>query len=346
MNIDPTPPDPSTSAKDEVSAFQSLEAELILSAIESAGFLPDGRLMALNSYENRVYQVGLDDQGLVIAKFYRPGRWSDEAILEEHSVLKALHEAEIPVAAMLRSEDQRTLFHHAGFRFALCPRKAGRPPELEDPDTLEALGRLVARMHQVTRQHTIRHREPLDPETFGRRPLAVLEAFPFVNNALKGRYLETAHSVLKAVEAMFINETPEPPLLLHGDLYAGNLLMSTEGPLLLDFDDARLGPPVQDLWMLAQGSPSERRRAFLDLVEGYETFATLPKGSLRLIEPLRTLRLIHLTGWIAARHGDPALLRAYPRFGTDSDLNERIRDLEDQAERLAAVAATDDPFPL
>lgn len=325
--------------------FDRLDPECLLSALESEGFLPDGRIMALNSYENRVYQIGLEDQGFVVAKFYRPGRWTDEAILEEHALLEALHEAEIPVAPMLRNKEGSTLFHQAGFRFALCPRKAGRPPELEDPETLEALGRLIARLHQVAQQRPFLHRPTLDPDQYGTRALSIILKGATLGDSLIDAYRAAAEAALLEVGHVFVpNQTVMQTV--HGDLYAGNLLMSPEGPLLLDFDDARTGPPIQDLWMLAQGDPSQRRWAMDALIEGYETFATLPVHSLRLIEALRTLRLMHLTAWLVERQGDPAFPSAFPKFGSEADWQERILDLEDQIDRMKQVRQEDVLFPI
>ena len=326
--------------------FDGLDAECLLQALDAQGFHPDGRIMALNSYENRVYQVGLDDLGFVIAKFYRPGRWSDEAILEEHALLAALVEAEIPVAAMLPDRHGQTLFHQAGFRFALCPRLAGRPPELEDPDTLEALGRLIARVHLVLSTRVFKHRPSLNAETFGLEPLMKIS----VQRALRDdsrieRYLKIGEQALAGVRSLLEREDPLKTHPVHGDLYAGNILMGPEGPILLDLDDSRTAPPIQDLWMLAQGDPRERRLALDTLIEGYETFQTLPAGSLRMIEALRTLRLIHMTAWLIERQGDPAFPSAYPHFDSDSDWAMRVVDLEDQVERMAKVRDDGDCFP-
>lgn len=321
------PPDPHP--------FETLTPDLIGDALESAGWQPDGRIMALNSYENRVFQVGLEDDGFAIAKFYRPGRWSDEAILEEHRFLKDLEEAEIPVAPMLEDAEGRSLFYFADFRFSLSPRIGGRPPETEDLDTLESLGRLVARIHAIGKLRPFHHRPSIDPLSYGHVPGQRLLEGGFIPSNLLTAYHEALEAALTLIDEAFTSTGPLASIRVHADAYPGNILATPEGPLLLDFDDARMGPRVQDLWMLAQGDDADRRMALMTLIEGYDTFEHFDLRELRLIEPLRTLRLIHYTEWLSARTQDPAFPRAFPEFGTPSYWVERTHELLNQAERMA-----------
>ncbi|MEY2696272.1 MAG: hypothetical protein RL333_410 [Pseudomonadota bacterium] len=315
--------------------FESLTPDLIGDALESAGWAPDGRIMALNSYENRVFQVGLETGGFAIAKFYRPGRWSDSAILEEHQYLKELKEAEIPVAPMLENREGESLFFYADFRFALSPRVGGRPPETEDLDQLESLGRLIARIHAIGKLHPFHHRPTIDPSSYGHRPgQRLLEGGLIPSNLLNG-YQEALEAALVAIDAAFEGSGAVSSIRLHADAYPGNILATADGPLLLDFDDARMGPRVQDLWMLAQGDDAARRMALMTLIEGYDLFESFDPRELRLIEPLRTLRLIHYTDWLSARTQDPAFPKAFPDFGTPAYWTERTHELLNQVERMA-----------
>lgn len=315
--------------------FEALTPDRIGDAMEAAGWPPDGRIMALNSYENRVFQVGLEDGGFAIAKFYRPGRWSDAAILEEHHFLKELAQAEIPVAPMLEDGEGRTLFHFGDFRFALSPRIGGRPPETEDLDTLESLGRLVARIHAVGKLKTFHHRPTIDALTYGHIPGQRILESGLIPSNLVSAYHHALEAALSAIDTAFEAQGPLGTIRVHADAYPGNILATAEGPLLLDFDDARMGPRVQDLWMLAQGDEGDRRLALMTLIEGYDTFESFDARELRLIEPLRTLRLIHYTDWLSARTQDPAFPRAFPNFGSAAYWTERTHELLNQVERMA-----------
>ena len=316
--------------------FDRLTPDLIVNTLSDHGFEPDGRIMALNSYENRVFQVGLESGGFAIVKFYRPERWSDEAILEEHAFLKALEEAEIPVAPMLEDQEGQTLFHAEGFRFSLSPRIGGRPPEIEDLDTLEALGRLIARVHAIGKQTPFRHRPTINSETYGHQASQRLLARNLIPASLETGYLDALREALSLVDLRFSEHSDRSCIRLHADAYVGNILETPEGPLLLDFDDARMGPRIQDLWMLAQGDEQERQMALMTLIEGYDTFETLDLHEFHLVEPLRTLRLIHYTEWLSARTEDPAFFSAFPHFGTDHYWKERTVELQDQIERMQA----------
>lgn len=316
--------------------FDQLTPDRIAMMLSQEGFETDGRIMALNSYENRVFQVGLESGGFAIAKFYRPGRWSDEAIQEEHAFIQDLQAAEIPVAPMLENHEGLTLFTGEGFRFSLSPRIGGRVPEIENLDTLEGLGRLMARVHAIGKQRPFLHRPSLNPETYGHAPAGRILGLGLVPNSLLNPYREKLDEALSLVDACFAASGERASIRLHADAYAGNILETQDGPLLLDFDDSRMGPRVQDLWMLAQGEDQERQMALMTLIEGYDTFESFDVRELSLIEALRTLRLIHYTDWLSARTQDPAFTVAFPHFGTDHYWKEKIVELEDQIERMQA----------
>lgn len=325
-----------TSSGDQAHPFARLTPDQIVTALLQHGFEADGRIMALNSYENRVFQVGLEQGGFLIAKFYRPGRWSDEAILEEHAYQNALVEAEVPVSGMIANDEGQTLFKADGYRFSLSPRMGGRVPEIEDLETLEALGRLIARMHAIGKKTPFVHRPEVSPLNYGHLPAERILASGLIPSNRLNAYESALRSALRLVDEAFSCAQPLERLRLHADLYAGNILDTREGPLLLDFDDARMGPRVQDLWMLAQGSDQERQIALMTLIEGYDTFETFDLKELRLIEPLRTLRLIHFTEWLSARTQDPAFFSVFPHFGSDHDWMERTVELQEQIERMQA----------
>ena len=235
---------------------------------------------------------------------------------------------------MIPDGEGRTLFKTEDFRFSLSPRMGGRTPEIEDLDTLEALGRLIARLHAVGKQTPFLHRPALNPVTYGEAPADNIIRRGIVPSNLQGNYENALRDALGLIEEQFSCFGDMPCVRLHADLYAGNILVSHEGPLLLDFDDARMGPRVQDLWMLAQGNEQERQMALMTLIEGYDTFETFDVRELRLIEPLRTLRLIHYTEWLSARTSDPAFFSAFPHFGSECYWLERTVELQEQIERM------------
>jgi Ser/Thr protein kinase RdoA (MazF antagonist) len=314
--------------------FSLLEPGLILDALQAAGWRGDGRLLALNSYENRVYQVWLEDGPAVVAKFYRPGRWSDAQILEEHRYTAELAELEIPVVAPLASGGA-TLHAHAGFRFAAYPRRGGRAPELDDPETLAWIGRFIGRIHAVGATAPFVHRPSIDVDGFGREPRDWLLEHDAIPADLLPAWRAAIDLCLDAVVTAFARVGPTRVLRLHGDCHAGNVLWSDDGPHFVDFDDARNGPAIQDLWMLLSGSPAEMTRQMVDVLDGYRDFADFDRRELQLIEPLRTLRLIHYAAWIARRWRDPAFPAAFPWFGTARYWQDRILELREQ---LAAMS--------
>ena len=311
--------------------YSDLTPDAVLDALASAGFVGDGRLLALNSYENRVYQVWLEDggQASVVAKFYRPGRWSEAQILEEHAFAAELAEREIPVVAPL-SAGGRTLHKSGGFLFAVYPRRGGRTPELEDPDTLEWMGRFIARIHALGATRPFVQRPALDIETFGREPREWLLASGFVPSDLLEAWSSAVDLALAGVARSYERAGRVRTLRLHGDCHAGNVLWTDEGPHFVDFDDCRTGPAIQDLWMMLSGDRASMTRQLADVLAGYEDFHDFDPRELHLLEALRTLRLVHYSAWLARRWGDPAFPAAFPWFNTQRYWQDRILELKEQ----------------
>jgi len=308
--------------------YARLTPDLVLDAISACGLWPDGRLLALNSYENRVWQIGLEDARPVIAKFYRPGRWSDAAILEEHAFAQELAEAELPVVAPL-SFAGRTLLHHDGFRYALSPRHGGRAPSLESSDQLAWLGRLIARMHGVGARHPFAYRGNLDRNTLVAQPMQAVLASTLLPPSVHDRYRYAVERVDRLIAARFDVVGPVRRLRLHGDCHPGNVLWTDAGPHFVDLDDARMGPAVQDLWMLAHD-----QRAMEALLEGYTSMRDFDHAELALIPALRAMRQVHYAGWIAARWHDPAFPAAFPFAAEPRWWEQHITDLHEQADEL------------
>jgi len=323
--------------------YARLTPDRMLDALESVGLRGDGRFIALNSYENRVYQVSIEDGPSVVAKFYRPGRWRDAQILEEHAFVCELAEREIPVVAPLplagadADAGPRTLARFDGYRFAVYPRRGGRAPELDDPDTLERLGRFIGRIHAVGAIAPFAHRPALDVASFGEEPRVWLLANGFIPPDLLPAWTGIVEQALDAVRRAYDRAGSLEAIRLHGDCHAGNVLWTDAGPHFVDFDDARAGPAVQDLWMLLSGDRADMTRQLSDVLAGYEDFADFDRRELQLIEPLRTLRLIHYSAWIARRWGDPAFPAAFPWFGTQRYWQDRVLELREQ------VAAMQEP---
>lgn len=315
--------------------FGALTPECVLDALDALGERPDGRLLALNSYENRVYQVGRDDAAPLIAKFYRPQRWSDAAILEEHAFVAELAANEIPVVPPLLLQG-RTLHEFAGFRFALFERRGGRAPDLENADTLEWMGRFIGRIHALGRCGSYRERGVIDLATYGTASRDYLLGRQLLPADVAEAYARIVDLALDGVARAFDRAGTIASLRLHGDCHAGNVLWTDSGPHFVDFDDSRMGPAVQDLWMLLPPDPDEARRAWRDLLTGYEDFCEFDPREMRLVEALRTLRLVHYSAWLARRWDDPAFPAAFPWFGTQRYWEDRILELREQ------VAAMDE----
>ena len=304
--------------------YSRLTPDLVLDGVAAAGLRPDGRLLSLNSYENRVYQVGLEDGSFVVAKFYRPERWSDAQIDEEHAFAHELAEREIPVVAPSHS------LRFAEFRIAIYPRRGGRTPELGNDKTLEWIGRFIGRIHAVGATRKFVQREALTPRTFGHEPRAFLLASNFIPADLAAAWKAVTEQALSAIDRSFATVGALRAIRLHGDCHAGNVLWADDGPHFVDFDDARSGPAVQDLWMLLSGDRAAMSRQLAAVLDGYEDFADFDARELHLVEALRTLRLLHYSAWLAQRWDDPAFPAAFPWFNTQRYWQDRILELREQ----------------
>jgi Ser/Thr protein kinase RdoA (MazF antagonist) len=316
--------------------FDGLDPGAVFSAAESIGLLPSGRLFALNSYENRVYQIGDDDGALWVLKFYRPARWSDAQIDEEHQFTFELAAAELPVAAPLQ-RDGISLFVHDRLRFAAFPYLAGRAPELDDAATLTLLGRTLARIHAIGARAQFARRPVLTLDRLGVQSRETVLGSGFVPEALEEQYARVSEQVLERVQQCFENFGPLPRVRIHGDCHAGNILWRENGPLFVDLDDCMSGPRIQDLWMFLSGDPASQQTSWAAIMEGYELFAEFDFSELTLVEALRSLRILHHASWIASRWGDPAFPRAFPWFGDARFWERHISDLFEQ------LAGMDDP---
>ncbi len=327
------------------SSFGNLTPEFMLDALDAAGLYGDGRMLQLNSYENRVLQLHLEDGRIAVAKFYRPGRWSDAQILEEHQFAAELAADEVPVAApwtldnikgLLRlAGSPATLAHFGDQRFAVTPRQGGRAPELDDPEVLTWIGRLLARLHLVGRQRLFEHRL----SWVGAEPAQIARDWLLANNTLPievaSAWESAVNACLTRIQSAF-DAIPDLNLLrLHGDCHPGNILWTPDhGPHFVDLDDAVTGPAVQDLWMLLSGDDLAMRQQLACVLEGYETVAKFDRRELKLIEPLRTLRMIHHSAWLAKRWGDPAFPLAFPWFGTPNYWHDQVAKLNEQLEAM------------
>ncbi len=339
-------------------AFETLTPDLVLDALESVGLRGDGRLTALSSYENRVYQVQLEDGTAVVAKFYRPERWSQAQILEEHVFAAELMAFEVPAIGPLVLPDPasgQTLHHFGGFMFSVSPRRGGRPPELDDAEVLEWIGRFLARIHTVGARKPFTSRPALNVQTFAEEPMQWLLANDMVPLDVQSAW---TRGVEKAIAAIRPYDTLNADtragaqgsgirvLRLHGDCHPGNILWTPAdaapnlgpGPHFVDLDDARMGPAVQDFWMLLSGDRQQRQRQLGALVDGYEQFREFDRAELALIEPLRTLRLIHYSAWLARRWTDPTFPANFPWFGSSDYWQGQVQMLEEQLEAMEEPA--------
>jgi len=312
--------------------FFRLSPERVLQAVEAAGHVPSGHCFALNALENRVYDVRLEDGNHVVAKFYRPGRWARETILDEHRLLAALVEAEIPVCAPLSFPDGDTLHEVEDIHYAIWPRTGGRSPDELSDDQIEVLGRLMARIHAIAADLGAPNRRILDPESVPLEALELLEDGDWLPPSCGARYVRAVESLVDVYRERSRGVELQP---IHGDCHAGNLLRGDDGWFFLDFDDMVVGPPVQDVWMLVPGRDAEADRQRRLLVESYRQFRDFDEGSFSLIEPLRGFRFVFYAGWIAKRWQDPAFPDAFPHFGTDQYWETETRDLEELVERIA-----------
>lgn len=333
-----------TSSAEKTSAhpYESLTPDVVLDALAGLDLHGDGRLMALNSYENRVYQVYLEDRSAVVVKFYRPGRWSDAQIAEEHAFSTELTAAEVPAVAPLALQGA-TLHHHGGFAFSVSPYRGGRGPELDDFEVLEWVGRFLARIHTVGAARPFEVRPALDLQSFGTASRDWLLGHDMIPLDVQRDWEKACNAAFEMIEGTALGRAADADLKklrLHGDVHPGNILWTPTdrpdgGPHFVDLDDARTGFAVQDLWMLLSGERAQRTAQLSGLLEGYEQFREFDRRELALIEPLRTLRQIHYSAWLARRWRDPIFPINFPWFGSSDYWKEQIQMLQDQCEAMA-----------
>jgi Ser/Thr protein kinase RdoA (MazF antagonist) len=324
--------------KPSATPYERLSPDTVLSAVEQQGIATTGSILALNSYENRVYQIGTD-AGFVVAKFYRPGRWTSAAILEEHTFSLELAEQEIPVVPpMVFGGD--SLFEHDGFRFALFERRGGRWPELGTSEERKWMGRFLGRIHGVGAVADFAERPTLSIDRLGYAPVASVQAGDWIPPHLTESYARITENLLDSIEMLFDRVGEVQLLRIHGDCHPGNVLWTDAGPHFVDLDDCMSGPAIQDLWLFLSGSRDEMQRQLGDLIEGYEQFRSFEYNEISLIEALRTLRIIHYAAWIAARWQDPAFPRAFPWFAETKFWEDHVLALQEQ------LAALNEPLSL
>jgi len=310
--------------------YQRLTPDLILDALEAQGYQCDGRLLSLNSYENRVYQVGLEDLPPVVVKFYRPERWSDDAILEEHSFSNELADLELPVIPPIKDAAGLTLHQYQGFRFSISPNCGGRWQEMDDPDHLARMGRFVARIHATGSAAEFKHRHAVSIERYGIESYQYILANNFLPMELESPYKALLEVLIPRIQSSFEAAGSLKMIRLHGDCHLGNVLWTDDGPHFVDFDDCCMGPAVQDLWMMLSGDRGQMATQLAHLLDGYSEFYDFDARELQLIEALRTLRMIHYMAWLARRWGDPAFPTNFPWFNTQKYWEEQILSLKEQ----------------
>jgi len=306
--------------------YADLSPDLILEALESIGLQPNGGLLALNSYENRVYQAEMEDGGFMVTKFYRPGRWQDAAIREEHAFTAELAGAEISVVAPV-VVDGDSLFEHRDFRFSVYPRQGGHPPNLENEDDLQVLARTIGRMHAVGSAATFEHRPDLSCQRLGTDSRTFLLDHGFVPADIEAAYDSVTEHLLQRIEPL---TAALPAIRIHGDCHMGNVLWRDDTPHFVDFDDCVMGPPVQDLWMLLSGERADQTYQLNLILDAYTTFYDFDAGTLGVIEALRTLRIMHHAAWIARRWQDPAFPAAFPWFESPRFWSDHLLELREQ----------------
>jgi len=315
---------------DEITDFYDLGPSMILDAVETLGFQADGSLLALNSYENRVYRVGIESDSPVVVKFYRPQRWTNAMIQEEHDFALELAEVDIPVVAPLVDESGNTLHSHAGHRFAVFPCLGGRTPELNGGDDYVLMGRFIGRIHRVGRSHGFKQRPTVDIDSYARESYQYVLEHGFLPMELELPYRSLVEDILPILETSYQQAGVIENIRLHGDCHASNILWTDSGPHFVDLDDCRTGPAVQDLWMLLNGSRQDMTRQLADLLDGYTEFSDFEPRELHLLEALRTMRLLYYSAWLARRWEDPAFPRSFPWFNTNRYWEEQILSLREQ----------------
>lgn len=314
--------------------YSELTPDRVLLAIENLGLTPDARIYPLNSYENRVYQIGLEGGSSVVAKFYRPARWSDAQILEEHAYAQELLDLEVPVAAPMQFADGQTLMHDGIFRIAVFPKIAGRAPDLDVRDNMLIMGRFIARVHLVGVKAPFLTRESLSIDSMAIASREYLLANNFIPTELLPAYESLTTDLIDKITSIFKETGALASLRLHGDCHLGNVLWQSDIPHFVDFDDAIMGPAIQDLWMLLSGDLNQKQSQLLELIEGYNEFYEFRPRELNLIESLRTLRIIKYSAWLARRWEDPAFPRNFPWFNTERYWAEHILELREQMAEL------------
>lgn len=309
--------------------FEQLTPDFILDAIESLGYWCDGRTFPLNSYENRVYQVGIEDADPLIAKFYRPGRWTNEQILEEHQYSAELAEQELPVVIPIADDNGKTLFEHKGFRFAIFPRRGGHAPELDNLDNLFQLGRLLGRFHLIGAKKDFQFRNEITLKRFGVESVELISNH-FIPDGLKVAYDSLTADILQMLQQIMDEVGAVRRIRVHGDCHGGNMLWRDDAPHFVDFDDACMAPAIQDIWMLLCGDRQNQLLQLSEIIDGYQEFYDFDPRELRLLEVMRTLRMMNYAAWLARRWQDPAFPRSFPWFNTERYWSEHILELREQ----------------
>ncbi len=312
--------------------FERLKPDFILDAIEHCGYICDGRILALNSYENRVYQIGVENKEPVIAKFYRPRRWSDEQIIEEHEFSFELVEHELPIVPPIEL-DGTTLFYKENFRYALYERKGGHAPELDDLDNLYILGRFLGRIHRIGASKRFIHRPAITCAHYGHDSATLLKQ-DFIPGHICDAYDSITSELLRKIDSIYLDSDTSEHIRVHGDCHVGNILWREDAPHFIDLDDARMAPAIQDIWMLLSGDRNRQRTQLCEIMESYNEFSDFPLHQLKFIEALRTLRIMYYSAWLAKRWEDPAFKLAFPWFNTVQYWEQHILDLREQLGEL------------
>ncbi len=314
--------------------FDSLNPSFVLNAVDHLGYVSDGRILALNSYENRVYQVGIEDDEPIIAKFYRPNRWSDDQILEDHQFCAELVEQELPVVPPI-VKDNTSLFDCGDFRMALYPRKGGHAPELDNLDNLFTMGRFLGRMHAVGKINAFKYRPAITCKHYGYDSAALIEG-SYIPDHVHESYQVVSNELLKIIDTVYVDSESSDYIRVHGDCHVGNILWRDEAPHFIDFDDSRMAPAVQDIWMLLSGDRERQSAQLNEIIEGYNEFSEFPINQIKYIESLRTLRIMYFAAWLARRWDDPAFPHAFPWFNTTQYWEQHILDLREQLGEINA----------